>query len=83
MLADLAALEKALNDAFDAGEAPVLALEDMAGFAPASWNDLEFRHIRARAGSKCRDQRGSDLAGAEERRGPAGCPRRRKNPLAS
>ena len=43
MLSDLAALEKALNDAFDAAEAPVLALGDMAGFAPEIWNDLVFQ----------------------------------------
>jgi hypothetical protein len=42
-LSDLAALEKALNDAFDAKEAPVLALTDMASFAPERWNDLVFR----------------------------------------
>ena len=43
ILSDLAALEKALNDAFDAMEAPVLTLEDMAGFAPEIWNDLMFK----------------------------------------
>jgi hypothetical protein len=43
ILSDLAALEKALNDAFDAMEAPVVALEAMAGFAPDIWNDLVFR----------------------------------------
>jgi hypothetical protein len=43
VLSDLAALEKALNDAFDAREGPALALEDMAGFAPEVWNDLQFR----------------------------------------
>jgi hypothetical protein len=43
VLSDLAALEKALNDAFDAPEAPVLALSDMAGFAPELWNDLVFQ----------------------------------------
>ena len=43
VLSDLAALEKALNDAFDAAEAPVLTLEDMAGFAPEIWNDLMFK----------------------------------------
>ena len=43
ILSDLAALEKALNDAFDATEAPVLALEAMAGFAPNLWNDLVFQ----------------------------------------
>ena len=33
-LSDLAALEKALNDAFDAAEGKVVELTDMAGFAP-------------------------------------------------
>src|SRR5258708_4448125 len=42
ILADLAALEKNLNDAFDAADAPVLDLADMAGFAPEVWNDLKF-----------------------------------------
>ena len=42
ILSDLAALEKALNDAFDAADAPVVALTDMAGFAPETWNDLRF-----------------------------------------
>jgi Putative DNA-binding domain len=42
VLADLAALEKALNDAFDAREGAVLALDAMAGFAPETWNDLVF-----------------------------------------
>ncbi|WP_426436157.1 putative DNA-binding domain-containing protein [Bradyrhizobium genosp. P] len=42
VLADLAALEKALNDAFDAREDAVLGLEAMAGFAPEVWNDLVF-----------------------------------------
>jgi hypothetical protein len=37
------ALEKALNDAFDAADALVLALADMAGFAPERWNDLTFQ----------------------------------------
>ena len=43
VLADLAALEKALNDAFDAREGSVLALEAMAGFAPELWNGLVFQ----------------------------------------
>ena len=34
VLSDLAALEKALNDAFDAAEGEVVELTDMAGFAP-------------------------------------------------
>jgi hypothetical protein len=43
ILADLAALEKALNDAFDSADAPVLALADMTGFAPEVWNTLKFQ----------------------------------------
>jgi hypothetical protein len=43
ILADLAALEKALNDAFDAADAPVLGLADMAAFAPELWNTLKFQ----------------------------------------
>jgi hypothetical protein len=42
ILSDLAALEKLLNDAFDAADAPVLGLAGMAGFAPDVWNDLRF-----------------------------------------
>jgi hypothetical protein len=42
VLSDLAALEKALNDAFDAPDAPVLGLADMAGFAPEAWAGLTF-----------------------------------------
>src|ERR1700676_4832724 len=43
VVADLAALEKALNDAFDAADAPVLTLADMAGIATELWNDLTFQ----------------------------------------
>ncbi len=42
VLSDLAALEKALNDAFDAKDAPAVAVADMAGFAPEVWHDLKF-----------------------------------------
>ena len=42
-LSDLAALEKALNDAFDAAEGKVVELTDMAGFAPEAWSGLRFR----------------------------------------
>jgi hypothetical protein len=42
ILSDLAALEKALNDAFDAKDAPAVAVADMAGFAPEVWQDLKF-----------------------------------------
>ena len=43
ILSDLAALEKALNDAFDAQDAPALAVADMTGFAPEIWHDLKFK----------------------------------------
>jgi hypothetical protein len=43
VLSDLAALEKALNDAFDAAEGPVLELAAMAAFAPEAWPDLKFQ----------------------------------------
>jgi hypothetical protein len=42
VLSDLAALEKALNDAFDAEDALVVAVADMAGFAPEAWAGLTF-----------------------------------------
>ncbi|MGQ0683419.1 HvfC/BufC family peptide modification chaperone [Bradyrhizobium sp.] len=42
VLADLAALEKALNDAFDGTDGAVLALADVAAFAPEVWKDLTF-----------------------------------------
>lgn len=43
VLAELAALEKALNDAFDAAEGTVVELTDMAGFSPDVWSGLSFR----------------------------------------
>lgn len=42
VLSDLAALEKALNDAFDAQDAPVIGVAELAGFAPQAWADLIF-----------------------------------------
>jgi Putative DNA-binding domain len=42
VLSDLAALEKALNDAFDAKDAPTIGVSDMAGFAPQAWAGLTF-----------------------------------------
>jgi hypothetical protein len=42
ILTELAALEKALNDAFDAKDAPVVGLDDMASFAPEIWNQLKL-----------------------------------------
>jgi hypothetical protein len=43
VLSDFAALEKALNDAFDAAEGAVVELTDMAAFAPEAWSDLIFQ----------------------------------------
>jgi Putative DNA-binding domain len=43
VIAEIAALEKALNDAFDALDAPLLTLDAMVGFAPEVWNDLRFK----------------------------------------
>src|SRR3978361_1991584 len=42
VLSDLAALEKTLNDAFDAADAPVLQVADLAGVAPEAWTGLKF-----------------------------------------
>lgn len=42
ILSELSALEKAFNDAFDAEDAPVTALADMAQFAPEKWGDFKF-----------------------------------------
>lgn len=41
-LADLAALEQALNDVFDAAEAPALELADLAEVSPEDWPGLTF-----------------------------------------
>jgi hypothetical protein len=49
VLSDLAALEKALNHAFDSREAPMLELDDVAAFTPEAWADHRFRpHPSAR-----------------------------------
>jgi hypothetical protein len=42
VLSDLAGLEKALNDAFDAADAPVVEVADLAGVAPEAWAGLKF-----------------------------------------
>ena len=42
ILADLAALEFALNTAFDAADAPVLAVADLGQVAPEDWANLVF-----------------------------------------
>lgn len=41
-LGELAALERALNDAFDAPDAEPLALSDLAAVPPEQWSDLIF-----------------------------------------
>jgi hypothetical protein len=43
VLADLAGLEKALNDAFDGTDGVVLTLADVSAFPPERWNDLVFQ----------------------------------------
>ena len=50
VLSELAALEKALNDAFDAAEGNVVELSDMAGFAPEDWSRLRFQPHPSAAG---------------------------------
>jgi putative DNA-binding protein len=42
VLADLAALERALNDAFDADDAAVLGVADLAAIPAATWAGLAF-----------------------------------------
>ena len=42
VLADLAALERALNDAFDAGDAPALGIADLAAIPVGVWSSLAF-----------------------------------------
>ena len=41
-MAELALLEKSLNDAFYSADAPVLVLADLAGVPPETWADLQF-----------------------------------------
>ena len=42
VLAELAAIERALNDAFDAGDAPVLGIADLAAIPAGDWAGLAF-----------------------------------------
>jgi len=42
-ICELAELERALNDVFDATDDDILAIEDIAAVPPESWNDLRFR----------------------------------------
>ena len=41
--AELAALERALANAFDASDSPLLTLQDLADVPPERWSDLAFR----------------------------------------
>lgn len=48
-ICELAELERALNDVFDAEDGDTLAIEDVAAVPPESWNDLRFHpHVTAR-----------------------------------
>jgi hypothetical protein len=42
VLGDLAALERALNDAFDSPDAPAIGMPDLMGIAPEAWASLSF-----------------------------------------
>jgi hypothetical protein len=42
VVADLAALERALNDAFDGPDGPVVGLPELAALAPEDWAQLRF-----------------------------------------
>lgn len=42
VLAELAALEQALADAFDSADANRISIADLAGVPPAAWGDLRF-----------------------------------------
>ena len=43
VLAEMAAFEWALRDAFDAADTPVLGLDDLRGIAPEGWAGMGFR----------------------------------------
>lgn len=42
VIGDLAAFERALNDAFDARDGSLIGIEDVAAFPPEIWNRLKF-----------------------------------------
>ena len=42
-IADLAVVEAALNNAFDAADGPVIGVEQLAAFAPDLWGSLQFK----------------------------------------
>ena len=48
VLSDLATLERALNDAFDGADAPVVSMTDLAALPPEIWGGISFvRHPTA------------------------------------
>ena len=42
VLSELAALERALNDAFDGADAPVVTMADLAALPPEIWGGISF-----------------------------------------
>ncbi|MBN8982648.1 MAG: putative DNA-binding domain-containing protein [Rhizobiales bacterium] len=42
-ISELAEFEKTLNDVFDAANAPVIGVPDVAAYPPDQWNDLKFQ----------------------------------------
>jgi hypothetical protein len=81
-LADLAALERALNDAFDAADGPVLKLEALAAVAPEDWSALRFRAHPSAARIDMRTNAADIwIAFKEERAPPAAAESRSGSPL--
>ena len=72
VLSDLAALEKALNDAFDAAEGAVVELTDDGRLCAGSVVGPQIPAAPQRVQARSCDQRVRDLARAQERRNAAG-----------
>jgi hypothetical protein len=65
-------LERALNDAFDAADGPVLKLEALAAVAPEDWSALRFRaHPSAARIDLCTNAADIWIALKDERTPPA------------
>ncbi len=75
-LRELAQIERALNDAFDAVDAPVLGLEDLARHSPERWGDLSFLAAAFCSAARSLDERLRHLACAQGRRGGTSPPSR-------
>lgn len=75
VLSDLAALEKTLNDAFDAAEGPVVGLFRHGRLFPGGLARSRICSAPQRLQTRPCDQCVRDLAGTQERRDPAGCGR--------